>query len=230
MLIPTLYLPGLLCDSVLWHSQIEALRDLSAPAIADLTLDSTVEDMARRALAAAPERFALVALSMGGYVAFEIMRQAPERVLRLALFDTSASPDSPRRAMERKAGIDSLQHGRFRGVTDRLLTQLIHAQHIGGDVDKTVKEMAARVGANAFLRQQTAILQRPDSRPTLQGIKVPTLVVVGDDDRLTPAAEAQTIHEGIAGSSFHILDRCGHLPALETPVEVSKLLRMWLGQ
>ena len=227
-LSPVLFLPGLLCDATLWRAQIDGLADMVAPAVADLTLDDSIADMARRALAAAPPQFALVALSMGGYVAFEIMRQAPRRVTRLALLASSAAPDSPTRVSERRGAIESLELGRFRGVTDRLLPQLVHNRHVQSPVAETVKQMAERVGGPAFIRQQRAILGRPDSRPDLGHIKVPTLVAVGQDDRLTPPAESQEIHRGIPESTLHMFENCGHLPALELPTETTALLRAWL--
>jgi pimeloyl-ACP methyl ester carboxylesterase len=226
--IPLVFLPGLLCDAQVWQQQAVALSDIADPLIADLTLDDTIEDMAERTLALAPPRFALAALSMGGYVAFEMLRQAPERVSRLALFDTSAAPDDPARAAQRRAAMESLKHGKFVGVTKRLLPQLIHSSHLNSPVADEVQAMAARVGGEAFLRQQTAILGRPDSRPLLASIAVPTLIGVGDSDVLTPLAAASEIHRGIAHSSLHVFPNCGHLPALEAPGETSRLLRDWL--
>ena len=166
---------------------------------------------------------------MGGYVAFEIIRRAPERVLRLALLDTSASIDSPERVEERKRGLDSLKLGRFLGVTERMLPQLVHPDHVTGAIADAVMAMAERVGEAAYVRQQYAILARPDSRPTLATIKVPTLIGVGDSDILTPPAEAREMHQGIAGSRLHVFERCGHLPTLERPDETTALLRDWLG-
>ncbi|TGE00996.1 alpha/beta fold hydrolase [Methylobacterium nonmethylotrophicum] len=225
---PLLFLPGLLNDAVLWRAPIDALADRAAAAVADLTLDDSIAAMARRALTAAPPRFSLVALSMGGYVAFEILRQAPERVTRLALFDTGAGPESDARAADRRRGMDQLKVGRFAGVTTRLLPKLVHASHVHGPVGEAVKAMAERVGGAAFLRQQRAILDRADSRPLLAEIRVPTLVAVGEDDLLTPPALAREIHQGIAGSRLHVLAACGHLPPLERPEATSALLRDWL--
>lgn len=225
-----LLLPGLLCDERLWRDQIRDLNDLAEIAVADLTQDDSVAAMAARVLAAAPPRFALAGLSMGGYVAFEILRQQPERVARLALLDTSAAPDSPLRAMQRRAGLRLLDRGRFAGVTRQLLPTLVHAQHVDGPVGREVQAMAQRVGAQAYRRQQTAILERPDSRPLLASIAVPTLIVVGEDDRLTPPAAAEEIHRGIAGSTLERIARCGHLPTMEQPQLASDLLRRWLQE
>lgn len=226
---PLLFLPGLLCDARLWRDQVSALGDVADPWIADLTRDDSVAAMARRTLAAAPARFALAALSMGGYVAFEILRQAPGRVTRLALFSTSAAPDTPERAAQRRAGMASLAYGRFVGVTRRMLPQLVHPDRVASPIGDEVRAMAERVGGEAYLRQQTAILGRPDSRPLLPTITVPALVAAGDADVLTPPAESEAIHRGIPGSELHILAHCGHLPALELPAETTALLRRWLA-
>lgn len=227
--IPLIFLPGLLCDEVLWSQQVEALVDIADCRIADLTRDDSLSGMASRVLAWAPEHFALAGLSMGGYVAFEIMRQAPQRVSRLALFDTSATLDDAARAAQRQTGAASLSLGRFVGVGGRLLPRLIHASRVSGEVGQTVQAMATRVGSEAFLRQQQAILGRPDSRNVLATITVPTLVAVGDADVMTPLAESRLIHEGIPGSAFHVFRECGHLPALELPAQTSALLREWLA-
>ncbi len=225
---PLVLLPGLLCDARLWRDQLAGLDNLAQGLVADLTLDDSVEAMAARVLAQAPERFALAALSMGGYVAFELLRQAPERITRLALLATSAAPDSPERARQRRAAMASMKLGRFVGVTDRMLPQLIHPDRIAGEIGQEVRNMAGRVGGDAFLRQQTAILGRPDSRPLLEQIEVPSLVAVGDADQLTPPPEAQEIHAGVAGSQLHVFERCGHLPPMELPDQTTAVLRAWL--
>ncbi len=226
---PLVLLPGLLCDQHLWRSQVEALADIAAPVVADLTLDDTVEGMARRVLASAPSRFSLAGLSMGGYVALEIMRLAPERVARLALVSTSARPETAERQEERLRGIASLRRGRFVGVTHGLLKQLVHPQHFDGPVAADLRTMAARIGKTAFIRQQQAIMTRRDARSTLSRIIVPTLVAVGDGDVTTPPACANEMHQAVQGSRLHVFKGCGHLPAMESPVETASLLREWLS-
>lgn len=225
---PVVFLPGLLCDQALWRQQVDALSDIAAPMIADLTLDDTVEAMARRTLAVAPPRFSLASLSMGGYVAFEIMRQAPERVTRLALIDTSARGDTPLRTAQRRAGIESLRRGTFLGVTRRLLDDLVDPSHMEDQVAAEMKAMALRVGKQAFLRQQHAIMQRPDSTALLPLIAVDTMIVVGAGDRLTPVEHAREMQTAIPHATLHVIPRCGHMPALEEPAQVSALLRGWL--
>ena len=226
---PVVFLPGLLCDQGLWRHQVRALADISAPMVADLTLDASVEAMARRTLAAAPPRFSLVGLSMGGYVALEIMRQAPERVRRLALVDTSARNDSPERIAQRQLGIDSLRHGKFVGITRKLLGDLVHSSHLEDHVAAEMRAMALRVGGEAFLRQQEAIMNRPDSRPGLSGVSVETMIVVGEDDRVTPVEHAEEMQAAIPGAALHVIPNCGHMPALEEPELLGEMLRDWLS-
>ncbi len=225
---PVVFIPGLLCDARLWRDQVDGLGDLATSTIADVGLDDSVGAMAARLLDAAPPRFTLVGLSMGGYVAFEVMRRAPQRVAALALLSTSAAPDTPARRTEREAGLKAVATGRFLGVSRRLLPRLVEARHLDGPVGHEIAEMARRVGGEAFLRQQTAILNRPDSRPTLGEIAVPTLVAVGDSDVMTPPALSIEIFRGLQRPSFHLFHGCGHLPPMEQPQATTALLRRWL--
>ena len=223
-----LLLPGLLCDARLWRDQVLGLTGLARCRIADVALDDELPAMAARALAAAPPRFALCGLSMGGYLAFEILRQAPGRVTRLALLDTSARPDTPDQARRRRGLMSLTRSGRFRGVTPRLLPQLLHPAHLDGPVGQEVTAMAERVGKAAFLRQQAAILGRPDSRPLLPGLRLPVLVGAGEADVLTPPELASEIAGLIPAARLVLLPGCGHLPPMEDPPAITALLRNWL--
>lgn len=224
-----LLLPGLLCDARLWRDQVAALAPLATPVVADLTLDDRIEAMAARALAAVDGPFALAGLSMGGYVALEIMRQAPGRVTRLALLDTGARADTDEQKRRRRGLISLSRSGQFRGVTPRLLPSLIHPSRLDGPIAAEVMEMAERVGKDAFLRQQEAIMHRIDSRPHLARIAVPTLVGVGADDALTPPPLAAEMAALIPGARLrHFID-AGHLPTMETPEAVNAALAAWLG-
>ena len=223
-----LLLPGLLCDTRLWRDQVAGLADLARCHFAETTLDDALPAMAARALAAAPERFALAALSMGGYLAFEILRQVPGRVTRLALLDTSARPDTPEQARRRRGLMALTRSGQFRGVTPRLLPQLLHPDHLAGPIGAEVMAMAERVGKAAFLRQQAAILDRPDSRPDLPGLGLPCLVAVGEADALTPPELAEEIAALIPGARLARIPHAGHLPPMEQPEVVTALLRDWL--
>jgi pimeloyl-ACP methyl ester carboxylesterase len=223
------FLPGLLCDERLWRDQVAALSDDYNTSIVDMTLDDSINAMATRVLDSSPDRFALVALSMGGYVSFEVMRLAHERVTHLALFATSAAPDNAHRAAQRRASVSSLRFGKFVGVTKRLLPKLIHPDRVETPLGDEVREMADRVGSEAYTRQQEAILGRIDSHPVLASIKVPTLIAVGDNDVMTPPSHSFDMHRAIANSSLHVFGRCGHLPPMEYPDNTSALLRLLLS-
>jgi pimeloyl-ACP methyl ester carboxylesterase len=228
---PTLLLlPGLLCDARLWRDQVAALAGPWRCVVADVALDDRLPAMAARALAAVPEGpLAVCGLSMGGYVALEIMRQAAPRVARLALMDTSARPDTPEQTRRRRGLLALSESGQFRGVTPRLLPQLLHPSRLDGPLGAEVMAMAERVGRPAFHRQQRAIMHRPDSRPDLGRIRVPTLVLVGEADLLTPPALAQEIAAGIPGPTLVQVPGCGHLPPMEAPDAVTAAMRDWLA-
>jgi len=223
-------LPGLICDSRLWRDAITPLGTSVVPMIADLTQDDSIAAMAARTLATAPARFALAGLSMGGYVALEIMRQAPERVTHLALLDTTAQPDDAARLAKRRAGIESIKLGRFIGVSQALLASLLAPQRLGTPLAAEVQAMSERVGQEAYVRQQTAIMNRSDSRRTLDRITVPTLVGVGELDILTPPTLSQEMADGIAGAELVTFAGSGHLSSMEVPDAVAEAMRRWLAR
>jgi len=228
---PLILLPGLLCDQALWDHQQRHLADVAAVTVADLTGAETVGALAEGVLATAPDRFALAGLSMGGYVALEIMRRAPQRVTKLALVDTTARPDTPEQVERRTALVKLARMGRFKGVTPRLLPLLIHPDRMGDDaVTGTVMAMAERVGRDAFCRQQHAILTRPDSRPDLPAIACPTLCIVGREDALTPPDRSEEMAAALPQGRLAIIERCGHLAPLEQPEATTALMRLWLTQ
>lgn len=227
---PLVLLPGLLCDAALWAAQAAALADVAEISIADLTRAESLAEMARQVLDGAPPRFALAGLSMGGYLAFEIMRAAPQRVTRLALLDTSARPDTPERAQQRRDFIRLARSGGFRGLTPRLLPQWVHADRMKDPAFvEAVTSMTLRVGRDAFIRQQTAILGRPDSRPGLSRIRVPALVLCGRQDLATPVEVAREIAADIDDARLVIVEECGHLAPMEKPAEVEAAMRLWLA-
>jgi pimeloyl-ACP methyl ester carboxylesterase len=226
---PLILLPGLLCDRALWQHQLDHLADLADMIVPDLGLDDSVDGMARRVLDATPERFALAALSMGGYVAHAIMRMAPERVTRLALLDTSARPDTDEQGSRRRGLITLAEKGKFKGITPRLLPLLIHPDRLEDKpLTTAVMDMAERIGKAAFLRQQKAIMGRPDSRPHLPSYRCPTLVAVGRSDALTPIEVNAEMARLIPGAKYVIIESSGHLPPMEQPMATTALLRYWL--
>jgi len=229
--IPLVFLPGMLNDAALWSHQCDGLADIAAPQVADLTRHDSIADMAAATLAEAPERFALAGLSMGGYVAFEMLRQQPERITRLALIDTRAGPDTQAESKRRRGLMRLARRGTFKGVTPRLLPMLLAKPNLDDEhVTGTVTEMAHRVGGDAFIRQQNAIVNRPDSRPMLSEIAVPTLVMCGRDDTLTPPREHERMATRIPGADLVVLARAGHLAPLERPAAVTNALRQWLTE
>jgi pimeloyl-ACP methyl ester carboxylesterase len=226
---PLILLPGLLCDAALWGDQIAVLADICDVTVGDLTRDPSIPAMAECVLSAAPGRFALAGLSMGGYVAQEIMRRAPERVERLALIDTSARPDTAEQGRTRADLIRQSLLGKFKGVTPRLLPNLIHPSRMNDPaVADVVLAMAERVGQEAFTRQQTAIMGRVDGRGDLPAIHVPTLVLCGRQDVLTPPAFHQEMADAIHGATLIVVEDCGHLAPLERPAAVTAAMRQWL--
>ena len=226
---PLVLLPGLLCDAALWRDQVETLSDVAETTVADLSRDDQLGPMAQRVLSEAPESFALGGLSMGGYVALEIVRQAPDRIARLALLDTSARADSHEQTAHRQSLIDLARTGEFKGVTRRLLPQLIHPERLNDThLTETVLAMAERLGRDAFQRQQRVIMNRPDSRRDLGLIHCPPRVLCGRPDILTPLAVSEEMAEKIPRASLVVIEDCGHLAPLERPREVGTALRDWL--
>jgi len=229
-LTPLVLVPGLLCDRRLWRHQTEGLTDLAGPVLVpDVTGEDSVAGMARGVLEAAPERFALAGLSMGGYVSLEVVRRAPERVEALALLDTSARPDTPEQTEARLALVGLARSGRFDEVWRLLLPRIVHPDRVEDpEIRSTVREMAHAVGPEGFERQERAIIGRPDSRGGLPAISCPTLVLCGKDDALTPPHLHEELAEGIRSARLCQIDDCGHLSTLERPEAVTRAMRAWL--
>lgn len=227
--LPVVLVPGLLLSARMYAEQIAPLWAVGPVTVAQHMLDDSMGAIARRILATAPPRFALAGLSMGGYVAFEILRQAPERVARVALLDTTARPDTPEQSGERRALIGLARSGALAEVSGRLFPRLVHPRRVDEEPLRQLLDLMAReVGVDGFIRQETAIIGRPDSRPTLGAIRCPALVVVGDADRLTPPEWAEEIAGGIAGARLVVVPDCGHLSTLEQPGAVSRALVSFL--
>ena len=227
---PLVLLPGLLCDRRLWRHQVEGLSDLAGPVhVPDVTGQDSVAGMARGVLDAAPERFALAGLSMGGYVSLEVVRQAPERVEALALLDTSARPDTPEQTEARLALVGLSRSGRFDEVWRLLLPRIVHPDRVEDpEIRSTVREMAHAVGPEGFERQERAIIGRPDSRGDLPAISCPTRGFFGEDDAHTPPPQHEELAEGIRSARLCQIDDCGHLSTLERPEAVTRAMRAWL--
>jgi pimeloyl-ACP methyl ester carboxylesterase len=226
---PVVLVPGLLCSARLYAEQIPALWRFGPVMVADHTRDDSITAIARRILATAPPRFALAGLSMGGYIALEITRQAPERVAKLALLDTAARAETPEQTKNRQRVIALAKSGRFAEVAELLFPVFVH-RHRHGDatLKHIVRTMAEETGAEAFLRKEVAIIGRVDARAGLAAITCPTLVLVGEGDELTPPHLVEEIAAGISGSRLAIIPDCGHLSTLEQPAAVNAALIAWM--
>jgi pimeloyl-ACP methyl ester carboxylesterase len=228
--LPSVLIPGLLCTARLYAEQIPVLWQYGPVMVADHRRDDTAAAIAACILAAAPPRFALAGLSMGGYLALEVMRQAPDRVARLALLDTNARGDTPEISERRRRQIELAQNGRLGEIVDQQLPLFVHRDRRGdASLVESVRVMAEDTGAEAFVRQQRALIGRPDLRADLAAIRCPTLVLVGDGDELTPPALAKEIAGSIAGARLVVVPASGHLSTLEQPVAVNTALVEWMA-
>ena len=228
---PLLLVPGLNCTTELWAPQIAAFAPARPVIVADHGRADTMAEIAAGILAAAPPRFALAGLSMGGYIAMEILRRAPQRVERLALLDTQARPDGDEARAARRQQIEIAETGGFDRIADLQIPRLLSPAHQrdAGLVD-LVRRMAAATGPAAFVRQQKAILDRIDSRPSLAAIRCPTVVIVGAEDVITPVELAREMAEAIPGAVLETIADSGHLSTVEAPAAVTAALARWLGR
>jgi pimeloyl-ACP methyl ester carboxylesterase len=222
------FIPGLLNDGRLWDAQIKALADIVDGRAADITGADSMAGLAESVLKAAPEKFILIGLSMGGYTALEIMRRAPERVLGLALFDTSARPDTPEAADNRRR-LMALADKDFDAVIQTLMPKWVTAEGlINPGLTSLMRDMARKAGKETFQRQQNANIGRLDSRPFLKDIRCPTLVAFGSKDVITPYPVHEELAASIPGAHLKIIPDAGHLSPLEKPEPVTALLAEWI--
>jgi len=226
---PLVMIPGLACTGALFTDQQEVLGQSRDVIIGDHMRHDNMADIAAHILTGAPERFALAGLSMGGYISLEIMRQAPERVERLALLDTSARADTVDKTALRREALELASAGKYMAVCHSTLDLSIAASRHG---DATLKaaiiDMAVQTGADVWAQQTEAIIARVNSVPLLSEISCPTMVVVGDEDQLTPPELAHEMAEGITGARLEMIADCGHMSAMEKSDQVTGLLQDWL--
>jgi pimeloyl-ACP methyl ester carboxylesterase len=222
-------LPGLLATRRVWQNQIEALSDIADIVVPELYDHDSMGAMAEAALAAVKGPFSLAGFSMGGYVAFEMLRRARDRVRRLALVDTQAIPDTPEATARRLGFIEQTRIGRFKGVQPAIMPVIVHSSRLDENaLTQPILDMALEVGAEGFVREQHATMARPDSRPMLGSIQMPTLVIVGRQDQTTPLARAEEMAATIRNARLVVIEQCGHMSPLERPAEVTAALRRWL--
>ena len=228
--LPILLIPGLASSARVYTPQIPALWRIAPVVVANHVRDDSMAAIASRILAEAPPRFALAGHSMGGYIAFEIMRQAPERVERLALINTQARPDTPEGTANRRLQMAAADSGNYAKAMDAFYAMLVHPMRRDDDALKAeMRAMFADVAPAEFIRQQTAIIGRVDSRPTLAAIRCPTLVLTGDQDLLLPHHLSEEMAQGIAGATLVTIPDCGHMPQFERPDATTQALVAWLS-
>ena len=227
--MPILLVPGLGGSPRIYAPVVPALWRFGPVTVANHIRDDNMALIARRILAEAPPRFTLVGHSMGGYIAFEIMRQAPQRVAKLALLNTQARPDAPEAIERRRGMITRIRAGGFHGGIEAMIPGFLHpSRRDDAELRKLVYEMADDVGPDAFVRQLTAVMGRADSRPTLATIRCPTLVLTGDEDNTISNTLSIEMADGIPGAKLTIIPQCGHLSQIEQPQAVAEALAEWL--
>ena len=220
-----------LCDERLFAAQLAALGNAIERRVFVFREHDTLAAMAAALLAATPPRFTLVGLSLGGYVAFEVMRRAPERVARVALLDTTAAADTAERRTGRLADIAKVEAGGIDALIPELPKRWLLPAHVArADLVALMADMARSVGAAGQRNQQRAMLGRPDSHADLARVRVPTLVLCGEHDPVTPVADHAAIAAAIGGARFERVADCGHLSTIEQPDAVSRILVDWLAQ
>lgn len=230
MAMPLLLVPGLNCTAEVFRHQMPALWAFGPVTVSNHLRGSGMAEIAAAILADAPPRFALTGFSMGGYIAFEILRQAPARVSRLALLDTSARPDTPEATDKRRQAMALAGQGKFRLALSQSFANAVHPDHVGNAELKALHtRMALSNGPETYIRHQNAIIDRPDSRPGLPSIHVPTLVVVGEADAITVPEAAREVAEGIPGAKLVTVPNAGHMALAEQPEVVTAAMVEWLS-
>ena len=213
----------------MWRHQVDGLCDICNPVLLDLVDQSSVAESAQWVLDSAPEHFALVGFSMGGYVAFELLRQAPQRISKLALISTSARADTADRIDIRKSMITRAESGEYKALVEELIPNVIHHSRTKDQtLIDAIRTMALRIGHEAFVRQLNVIISRPDSRADLSHIACPTRVIAGNDDLLTPPDLSREMANGIKDATLVVIDHCNHYAPMEQPEKVTRALRDWL--
>jgi pimeloyl-ACP methyl ester carboxylesterase len=229
-------LPGLVCDAAVWQPQVDALSAVAHCHVVDHGARNSLQAMAEHVLATPPAaRFALAGHSMGGRVAFEVMRIAPQRVSHLALLDTSYHPlpDGDAGAAEKAGRLALLATARAEGMRAMgraWAVPMVHRQHVGTPVFDAVLDMIERCTPAVFEAQIHALLNRPDVTPRLAAITCPTLLLCGREDGWSPPWRHEFMHAAIAGSRLVVIDHCGHMSTMEQPDAVSRAMLEWLAE
>ena len=218
-----------MCDARLFAPQIAAFSADRAVLVPPLTGANTIAGMAYSVLQCAPPQFALAGLSMGGIVAMEIMRRAPERVTHLALMATNPRAEDPAVSATRERQKAQVRQGHLRAVLrDEMKPNYLADSAQRGDILDLCMTMALQLGPEVFVSQSEALATRPDQQDSLKQVTVPSLILCGKEDRLCPLDRHVLLAQLISGARLEIIDGAGHLPTLEQPEATNTALRIWL--
>jgi pimeloyl-ACP methyl ester carboxylesterase len=235
MKTPVIFLPGLMCDAAVWAPQVASLSSLADCLVLDYGLRDSLTDMAQQALDSShSDHFALVGHSMGGRVALEVMRLAPERVQRLALLNTGTHPFAPGTAgdKEKAARLALLELARRKGMrvmSQQWLSGMVHPSVRGTALFESMLDMLERSSQAQYAAQIKALLNRPDAAPVLPSVACPTLVLTGQQDAWSPPAQHEAMCQRIPGATLCLVPECGHMSTLEQPAAVNQALATWLA-
>jgi len=228
---PLVFLPGMMCDARLFGPQIAELSSDFSVMVSPVTRGERIEEIASGLLDELPQRFALAGLSMGGIVAMELLRRAPDRITRLALMDTNPLAETPQVAAAREPQIVKVRAGRMADVMrEEMKPNYLAPGPFRNEILDLVMDMAQALGPDVFIRQSRALQRRRDQQGTLRKCKVPTMVLCGAHDALCPVKRHTFMAELIHGAELRVLEHAGHLPTLEMPGETTQAIRDWMRQ
>ena len=226
---PLVFLPGMMCDARLFGPQIAELSSEFSIMVSPVTRGDRIEEIASGLLDELPARFALAGLSMGGIVAMELLRRAPDRITRLCLMDTRPLAETPQAAAAREPQIVKVRSGRLHEIMrDEMKPNYLAPGPYRNEIMALVMDMADVLGPDVFVRQSRALQRRRDQQGTLRKCRVPTLVLCGEHDALCPVKRHTFMAELIHGAELRVIENAGHVPTLETPAETTRALRDWL--
>jgi pimeloyl-ACP methyl ester carboxylesterase len=222
--------PGHLCNGRLFAHQVQVLAERARIHVANLYTHDSVSELAKSALERLPERFVLIANSMGGAVAFEVMRQCPERVEALILIGTTCRPETSAQSSRRANALGLAQDEKWAALTELYAPAFFAPSNRAKNatLDATLRQMILDTGGQGIRHQQHAFATRPDSYPTLASISCPTLVICGREDEITPLELSEELVAGISGSALTVVEKCGHVPMLEHPEVTTQIVQAWL--
>lgn len=231
MIEPLVLIPPMLCDARVFYAQLATLSGAMPISCMPITNGDRIEEMASTILSWLPNKFALVGMGLGGMVAMELLRRAPERVTRVAFISTNAQTDTPEISAQREPLIIAAKTGRFDdAIRAELKPSWLAPGPYRNDVLSLVSDMAHALGPDVYVRQSRAMQRRKDQQATMRKIKQPALVMCGEHDGLNTLRRHEFLAELIPYARLEVIDNAGHLPTLENAEAVTRALKDWLRQ